>query len=198
MFYEEIIWTTVEDVTNNLNVLWLTSWFFHQPRPEWHGAMQAAMIAEHPGKANTVFLPMIDLSASNKTCIYSTFNCIATQGTRYGFMPIITFDQPLWWKAMEIIANSSNGCPIRNIFLKLGGFHTLMSFVGSIGHIMDGTGLRDVFEVIYASNTTPHLLSRKAISRAVRCHILMKSALHVILLEKDNSNQSDQSDGMVT
>ena len=156
------------------------------------------MIAEHPGKANIVFLPMIDLSASNETCIYSTLNFIATQGTRYGFTPTVTFDQPLWWKAMEIIANSSNGCPTRNIVLKLGGFHTLMSFVGCIGHIMDGTGLRDVLEEIYASNTTPHLLSGKAISRAVRCLILIESALHVILLENDNTNQCDQSDGMVT
>ena len=41
-------------------------------------------------------------------------------------MPSITFDQPLWLKAEISIEKSLN------VIVHLGGFHTLMSFVGSI------------------------------------------------------------------
>ena len=145
--------------------------------------MQAAMVGNHPGKSDVVFLPMIDLSASDDTCIYSTLHFIANQGKKYGFNPIVTFDQPLWWKAMLIIADASLACPTKQIVLKLGGFHALMSFLGSIGHLMSGLGLNDVLEVAYASNTIPHIMSGKAIARAVRGHPLIESALHVIFMK---------------
>ena len=143
------------------------------------------MTRNHPSVSDIVFLPMIDLSASDDTTIYSTLCFIASQGVRYGFTPIVTFDQQLWWKAMLIIANSSLECPTRNIVNKLGGFHTLMSFLSSIGHFMDRSGLREVLDLIYAENTTPHLLSGKAITRAIRGHIIVESALHVVLHENE-------------
>lgn len=46
---------------------------------------------------------------------------------------------------------------------------------------MDGSGLRDVFDLVYESNTTPHLLSGKAISRAIRAHIIFKSSLFAVI-----------------
>jgi len=41
-------------------------------------------------------------------------------------------------------------------------FHTIMSFLGCIGHIMSGYNLQDVLEQLYASNAVTHILSRKA------------------------------------
>jgi hypothetical protein len=38
-----------------------------------------------------------------------------------------------------------------------------MSFKSSIGHFMDRSGLREVLDLIDAENTTPHLLSGKAL-----------------------------------
>ena len=67
--------------------------------------------------------------------------------------PILTFDQPLWLKAVEI-QESVEPTEIGNIVLKLGGFHAEMSILGAIGHIMGGSGLQEVLECIYASNTT--------------------------------------------
>ena len=74
---------------------------------------------------------------------------------------------------------------------KLGGFHTLMSFLGSIGHLMDGSGLTEILDTIYAENTTPHLLSGKAISRAVRGFVIIESALHVLLHREQLSMEKD-------
>ena len=174
-----------KDSTRELDLLWLTSMCFTKSRPQWLGCMQSALISDkHPVKSEIIFLPMIDLSASNDSCIYSTMYFIAQQSQRYGFAPVLTFDQPLWWKATMIVANAPISCPTRNITLKLGGFHLLMSYVGCIGHLMDGSGLQEIFDVIYANNTVPHILSGKAISRAIRAHIILESALYYVFLEK--------------
>ena len=58
----------------------------------------------------------------------------------------------------------------------------LTSFLGSIGHLMAGTGLQELLEVIFAGNTVAHILSGKAVARAIRGHLLLDSVLHTLLL----------------
>jgi len=48
---------------------------------------------------------------------------------------------------------------------------------------MDGSGLQEIMQLIYAPDTVPHLLSGKAYSRASRSHMIISLALHVILLQ---------------
>ena len=61
--------------------------------------------------------------------------------------------------------------------VRLGGFHTLMSYLGSIGKIMKGSELEELFEETYAPSTVPHLISGHAIARSCRGHTLAQSAL---------------------
>ena len=79
--------------------------------------------------------------------------------------PCITFDQPLWLKATEIIQAKS-----LQIVCRLGGFHTMMSFLGSLGTMMRGSGLSECSEMIYGANAVKHILTGKAIVRALRGH----------------------------
>lgn len=58
----------------------------------------------------------------------------------------------------------------------LGGFHMLMSFYGSIGHIMAGSGLEKVFETAYDGNAVKHILTGNVIARTKQVHILTESA----------------------
>ena len=69
-----------------------------------------------------------------------------------------------------------------NIVTRLGGFHLLMRFLGSIGKMMESSGIEDVLESVYGSNTVKHILSGKAISRTLRGHFLLQSALTINLL----------------
>ena len=71
----------------------------------------------------------------------------------------------------------------RPIMCKLGGFHILMSFLGSIGTLMKGCGIEDLFAEVYAENSISHIMSGKAISRSIRAHIFSESALMTLLLE---------------
>ena len=71
-----------------------------------------------------------------------------------------------------------------SIVCRLGGFHTLMSFLGSIGVLMKGSGVEDLFAEVYAENSVSHIMSGKAIARALRAHVISESALMTLLLEK--------------
>ena len=57
-----------------------------------------------------------------------------------------------------------------------------MSFLGSIGRLMAGSGLQELLEVVYADNTVSHMMTGKAVSRAVRGHMLVDAALNTILV----------------
>ena len=46
---------------------------------------------------------------------------------------------------------------------------------------MTGTGVKELFELVFASNTTAHMMSGKAVSRAIRGHLLIDAVLDAIL-----------------
>ncbi|KAK3752452.1 hypothetical protein QZH41_013499, partial [Actinostola sp. cb2023] len=56
-----------------------------------------------------------------------------------------------------------------------------MSFLGSIGHLMAGSGLKELLELIYAPNAVEHMLAGKAVARAVRGHLIVDAALNAML-----------------
>jgi len=162
------------DVSSDL--IWHAGWLGckeDSPRPSWSGFMQHVFSYEGYAKAKVLFLPIVDLNPSNETCIYSTLLYIEHQAMQLGIpVPCITFDQPLWIKAIEIIKSKS-----LKIVCRLGGFHTMMSFVGSIGSMMKGSGLEEALETVYGSNAVIQLMSGKAMSRALRGYFLVESAL---------------------
>ena len=66
---------------------------------------------------------------------------------------------------MTIKESVSEDSEIKDVILRMGGFHTQMSFLGAIGHSMGGSGLKEVFVCVYDSNTVTHILSGKWHSR---------------------------------
>ena len=92
-------------------------------------------------------------------------------------VPCVTFDQPLWLKATKII--QEKGLPI---VCRLRGFHTLMSFLGSMGTMMKGSGLAESFETVYGEPTVRQMFAGKAVSRDFRGHFLVEAVLMTKLL----------------
>ncbi|KZS22069.1 Uncharacterized protein APZ42_010961 [Daphnia magna] len=134
------------------------------------------------GPALGFLVQVIDLDGKDyPTCITSTLYFIVNQGRKYGFTPVLTFDQPLYLQAFAMKKSNSD---LSHVVLKLGGFHTQMSYIHAICSLMDGSGLKEVYEKIYAAETVTHLLSRKAYSRAERAMLLVDDALHLLLLEE--------------
>ena len=150
-----------------------------KPRPNWSGFMQMVTTGEHLPRSNITMLPIIDLDPSNYSCLYSVLLYIINQSKLLCvFTPCITFDQPLWFKAMEIITAKS-----LPVVCRLGGFHTLMSFLGSIGSLMADSGLEKALQNIYGKNAVEHIMTGKAISRALRGHFLVDAALHINMIK---------------
>ena len=166
----------------NVDLLWELAFLVRPQRPGWSGFMQMLSRVEHPGPASVMILPMIDMNPSDLSCVNTTLHFVVDHAKQYDVVPVLTFDQPLWYKARMIVENEADSSPLKSIVLRLGGFHTLMSLLGCVGHFMLGTGLRDTLEKIYASNTVVHIMSGKAVSRALRGHFLLDTVLTKILL----------------
>ncbi|CAH3160575.1 unnamed protein product [Porites lobata] len=180
--YDDVVVVKALDPTANWDVLWKTSLLFDTMRPAWAGMMQVIHQGNHKGKSSITFLPMIDMNPSDVTCVSSTLKFVSEHAQRHNIAnPIVTFDQPLWWKAFNIIQTEPADSDLRKVILRLGAFHTEMSFLGTIGHLMAGSGLRELLELIYASNAVDHILTEKAIARAVRAHLIVDVALNALL-----------------
>ena len=83
---------------------------------------------------------------------------------------------------------------VLGIVCRLGVFHILMSFLGSIGAVMSGSRLCEVLECCYGPNAVAQMISGKAVARPMRGHQLVDSALYVLLL-KTVSDEGKISDG---
>ena len=126
--------------------------------------------------------------------IYSILKFVIQQASQLNIKtPCITFDQPLFLKAFEI--SQSKKLPI---IIRLGDFHTLMSFLGNVGMVMDSSGLREVMETVYASNTVTHMLSGKAYARAIRCHFLIETSLMLVNLLSYHLPSSTNNSTIIT
>ena len=66
---------------------------------------------------------------------------------------------------------------------RLGGLHTTLSFLGSIGKFMAGSGIEELLAEVYAENSVEHMLSGKAVSRPLRGHFLIESSLKDLLFD---------------
>ena len=82
---------------------------------------------------------------------------------------------------MEVTDNEPPDCVPRSIVLRVGGFHTEMSFLVYTRRLAAGSGLQQLLEVVFAQNSVTHMLTGKAIARAVRGHFLADSVLNAEL-----------------
>ena len=150
-------------------------------------------MGEHPGTATILFMPMMDQKSTDPVCILSTVNFVCKQTTKYNTVPILTFDQPLYWKAMEIKLSQGTNSLISNCALRLGGFH--MRFLVAVGHLMQGSGLKSIFELIYAKHSVPTILNGKAVSRATRAQLILYGTLIGIQVARQlNYNLLDEKE----
>ena len=86
--------------------------------------MSDVSIGDYPGKCQISFFPILDMNPSHFTCIYSVLLFVIDQAKVLDIdTPVITFHQPLWLNATEVVQAKS-----LPIVLILGGF----SYVGEL------------------------------------------------------------------
>lgn len=157
--------------------------------PGWNGFMEQRTHGETYECSKIVCLPFINAPPSEYSTVYTSIltaidECkILNQKTC-----IITFDQPLYWKGRDVVGNKSIP-EFNNVVVRLGGFHLLMSFMGAVGAIMAGSGLKELFCTIFAGNSVDKILS----GHAVRAHTLAYAALAGLIIEYLGLTEEDMS-----
>ena len=105
-------------------------------------------------------LPIINLHATDPIALSSLLLFLEKQSQKLGNdILVVTFDQQLYIKAYETVASKK-----MKVFLPLGGFHQLMNFLGSIGTLMEGSGMGTALESLYAPVTVGHMITGKVYS----------------------------------
>lgn len=178
------------------DLLWLTAWHFKLDSPNWSGAMKSIHQSDGISKASIIPLPILDLQPSDLSCILSTLLYINKLCKNRNFKPIITFDQPLFWKASLIVNDSRYKDELKEVVLLLGPFHTMMNLLGAAGTLMEGTGLREVLQTVYGENATTHILTGKAVSRALRGHLLVDAGLNSLIFNSIFSDSQNEKNAL--
>ena len=77
--------------------------------------------------------------------------------------------------------------------IRLGGFHLLMSYLGFIGYVMEGSGLAEAMQLVYGPNTVQYILRGAAYSKTLRAHFLSDAVLVKHMMVSDTSTRLDQT-----
>lgn len=132
----------------------------------------------------TLPLPIIDLKPSDPDAVYSALHFAVNESKKLGQSIIyIAFDQQLYAIARYIIETSGDES-LKEIFLRLGGFHTLLNFQGVIGKLLGGSGIEEILALVYGTSTISHMLAGHAYARAVRAFNLLYCALMLVLMNE--------------
>lgn len=176
------------------DVLWLyAKWKGNPNVPEWKGYMHSITKGMYSEKTKVIPLPFINAPPSDYDTVYTALKYAAMLCDEMKqHCPIVTFDQPLYLKSREIVAASPPDSTVSKCVVRLGGFHLLMSFLGSIGYLMGGSGLKELLSTVYAPTSVDHILQGRAFARAVRAHILVQTALSRIIFGKMAINDNEQ------
>lgn len=188
--------TTSQNVTlRTAEILWLYS--KHKDftgLPGWNVFMQQVTADLSYQKSFTAYLPFILAPTTDYDTIYTALLKASDKCKAQGqTMCMVTFDQPLYLKARYITANSTDS-RLKNVVPRLGGFHLLMSFLGSIGYIMDGSGLKDLFNTVYAMNSIEKMMTGHAYYRAIRAHLLAHAVLMKFVMEKSELSPETEAE----
>jgi hypothetical protein len=163
----------MEDVTKALkaDVEWLTKVVTSQddddPPVEWSGYMN--YIAREKGfvaKATKyIYGPLIDAPPSHPDTVLTSIMYIEafmkSHGQRYVHLVV---DLQLFKVALQI--KWSDPTRWKYLVVRPGGMHTLMSFLGCVGTLMEGSGLEEILTIAYKGVSS--MLNGKAWPKALR------------------------------
>ena len=162
--------------------------------PSWNGFMRKIYNAREGNFLRTQIdaLPFVNLNPGDPSSIYTALLYAETQCRLNNQKScLVTFDQPLYAKASEIVA-SATGTELETVTVRLGGFHLLMSFLGCIGFFMAGSGIGELWQEVYAKVSVSHMLTGHAYSRAIRAHLLTERALVTTILDYHTNDANEQ------
>ena len=127
-----------------INLFCSCSCSFLEKRTSWSGYISVNADCQPLEKSVVIMLLMINLYITSITALHSLLCFVVEQSKNNKLSTVsITSDQPLYVKTCEIVMSHKT-----EVFVRLGDFHQLKSFLGSIGSLMEGSGLRRPLETV--------------------------------------------------
>ncbi|CAH2101247.1 unnamed protein product [Euphydryas editha] len=147
--------------------LW-TKFFGISQIPTWKGFMEVLSTVVPYSMSEIVCLPFINRPPSNLTTISTSLHYAARE-TRMSNRKtcFVTYDQPLYAKALAIVQERQSE-ELKNVVVRLGGFHILISFLGSIGYIMAGSGIEDLWGYCICSRISKTNVIRPCLCKSIK------------------------------
>ena len=148
--------------------------------PNWKGFLAGLheVRSDRPVSEIT-FKPLIYSNPNDYSTLYTAIlRCLEEAG---GGHAIRTADLPIYLKCVDLV--ESMDLPV---LMRLGMFHTLKSFLGSIGYIMSGSGYEELLTVIFTDTTdVTNILNGSAYYKSLRGLFLVDFALMSHLAESN-------------
>ena len=151
--------------------------------------------SEHSDPCSTHFPNMIDLNpGSAQDGFSSVVSAMMHARDLHKDMDVnmyqTCFDLPLCMKALVIVAwakelkpnGDQNHADLAKFIPTLGGFHTLMSFLGGIGCTMKNSGLSNGLEEVFGPLVVESMMGGHACARAIRGHELASTSFHQLII----------------
>ena len=111
-------------------ILWLYGKWMKCDVPGWSGFMEEVTNELPSVRSKILGLPFLNYPPTLYDTIYTSLLTASKRCVEHGQKTcIVTFDQPLYYKAQDIL-NSGDG-DLKNVIVRLGGFHLFMSFMGA-------------------------------------------------------------------
>lgn len=161
------------------DISWLVS-VLHQmetddPTPEWTGATVVSSRADgsaHGPASHIVFGTLTDMPLSHPDTILTTLLFLEESlQTR----PFVHFSADIQLYRVIQQIKWSNPSRLQHLIVRPGGMHILMSFVGCVGTLMNGSGLADIFSDAFKGVT--NMLNGKAWTKAIRGFRMVLTAI---------------------
>ncbi|XP_028408500.1 uncharacterized protein LOC114531056 [Dendronephthya gigantea] len=159
----------------------LVKMFHHSqesPFPGWTGFNTMLNETEIPNESRIGYLPVIDNSPTE----YSTINAILESGVDIANALqldhiVMVFDEAVYAKVQQV--RWKNEMFYNKLVVRLGEFHTIMSFLSAISKLFEDAGLKDILieSGIVNEGSIKGVLSGKHYNRSVFCHKIMHEAL---------------------
>ncbi|XP_077968888.1 uncharacterized protein LOC144422864 [Styela clava] len=148
--------------------------------------------------SNIGYLPVIDAPSTD----ISTINTVLEKSVAIAdeldlHSVVVVFDQAIYAKAQKI--RWSNPLFYKRLVLRLGEFHTCMSFLSVIGKRYESSGLSDILieSRVVAPGSINSIMHGRHYNRSIRAHKLVFEALHRMRWNVFIKNQSLQSKAKV-
>jgi hypothetical protein len=182
------------DLPTTFDVCWLLAKSRKFPEiPGWQGMLERLTNSEYSDVTRVLQLPFIMSPPTDDETIYTSLTMAINEADKINLKTVfVTFDLPLFMKAVNIVLSAPTDSSLKRIVVRLGGFHLIMSFLGTFGHIMADSGLKELLSLVYAENSVVNILNGHAYSRAIRAHILASTALGQLILKQVNLSQEEE------